>query len=39
MVTLSALDNIFAIITKLKRQARRADIDSVHTQIIKTVDF
>ena len=37
---LSALDdNIFAIITKLKRQAKRDGIDNVHVQIIKTVDL
>ena len=37
---LAALDsNIFAIITKLKRQPKRTDIDSIHANIIKTVDF
>ena len=37
---LAALDsNIFAIITKLKRQPKRTDIDSINANIIKTVDF
>ena len=37
---LSALDrHFFAIIAKLKQQSKRADIDSIHTRIIKTVDF
>ena len=36
----AALDrNIFTIIAKLKRQSKRADINSIHTYIIKTVDF
>ena len=36
----AALDsNIFEIIAKLKRQVKRADIDSIHAHIIKTVDF
>ena len=37
---LAALDsNIFAIITKLKQQPKRTDIDSIHANIIKPVDF
>ena len=37
---LSALDShIFVIITKLKQQSKRADIDSIHAHIIKTADF
>ena len=37
---LSALDsNIFVIIAKLRQQSKRADIGSIHTRIIKTVDF
>ena len=37
---LAALDsNIFPIIAKLKRQSKRADIDSVHAHVIKTLDF
>ena len=37
---LSALDShIFAVIAKLKQQSKRADIDSFHVHIIKTVDF
>ena len=37
---LSALDShIFAIIAELKQQSKRADIDSIHAHIIKTVDF
>ena len=37
---LSALDShIFAVIAKLKQQSKRADIDSFHAHIIKTVDF
>ena len=37
---LSALDShIFVIITKLKQQSKRADIDSIHARIIKTADF
>ena len=37
---LSALDShIFTIIAKLKQQSKRADIDSIHAHIIKTVDF
>ena len=36
---LSALDShIFAVIAKLKQQSKRADIDSFHALIIKTVD-
>ena len=36
----AALDrNIFTIIAKLKRQSKRADINSIHTYIIKAVDF
>ena len=37
---LCALDShIFAIIAKLQKQSKRADIDSIHAHIIKTVDF
>ena len=37
---LASLDsNIFPIIAKLKRQPKRADIDSVHAHVIKTLDF
>ena len=36
----SALDSYsFAIIAKLKQQSKRADINSIHADIIKTVDF
>lgn len=36
----AALDrNIFTIIATLKRQSKRVDINSIHTNIIKTVDF
>ena len=31
--------DILPIIPKLKRQSKRADIDSIHAHIIKTVDF
>ena len=37
---LDALDsNIFAIIAKLKRQSKRADIKCINAHIIKTIDF
>ena len=37
---LGLLDSdILPIIPKLKRQSKRADIDSIHAHIIKTVDF
>ena len=36
----AALDsNIFAIISNSKQQSKRADFDSIHAHIIKTVDF
>ena len=36
----SALDSYsFAIIAQLKQQSKRADINSIHADIIKTVDF
>lgn len=36
----AALDrNIFTIIATLKRQSKRVDINGIHTNIIKTVDF
>ena len=36
----SALDSfIFTIIAKLKQRSKRADINSIHADIIKTVDF
>ena len=37
---LAALNsNIFAIIAKLKWRLKRADINSIHVHIMKTVDF
>ena len=31
--------NIFTIIAKLERQSKRVDNNSIHAEIIKTVDF
>ena len=37
---LLALDShIFAIIAELKEQSKRANIDSAHVEVTKTVDF
>ena len=37
--TISFDQNIFTVINDLKKKQKRADIDSIHKEIIKTIDF
>ena len=37
--TISFDQNIFTVINDLKKKRKRADIDSIHKEIIKTIDF
>ena len=37
--TISFDQNIFTVINDLKKKRKRVDIDSIHKEIIKTIDF
>ena len=37
--TISFDQNVFTVINDLKEKRKRADIDSIHKEIIKTIDF
>ena len=37
--TISFEQNIFTVINDLQKKRKRVDIDSIHKEILKTVDF